>query len=167
MQLPRFYFLPLVASLALCSSSSFGMKVESRSLKDVAAGSAVGVVADILDAPQIRDDRFTHMMTLRVEVVSTVYGGTVEPGGLTCRYEEGRPHQRGNMRVWPLISGSGMEWEIKKSQRVILMLKHHPAMAPDCEVLRMEPIENQDAVETAGHRGCCRNEPPGENPATP
>jgi hypothetical protein len=85
---------------------------------------------------------------LQASVVATVFGKNIMTPTLHCRYMQGLPHQRGNLNVSPLVSGSGMEFSVATGDRIILMIERAPADPNDCHVLRIELLKNEPLIKS-------------------
>jgi hypothetical protein len=65
---------------------------------------------------------------------------------LTCRYEEGLPHQRGHVTVSPMVSGSGIEFTLKPGDKVILLIAGTDPNETPCRLLRVESLAARSAI---------------------
>ena len=109
----------------------------------VRARAATGVVVDVR-AVDVRDDgAYWRELALRIDPVRIVFGKALPIGTRRCVYREGRPHRRGEVTVSPLVSGSGAEFDVRRSDRVMLWLAKSGAddAADRCSILRIEAAE--------------------------
>lgn len=139
-------FLPALVTAFFCASA-VASSISRESLPAVRQRSQSIVIGELVRVGETRREGYWQSVDLRVRALETLSGTAMQPPLQDCSYREGLPHQRGDTRVWPLSSGSGIEFGLKAGDRVILLLA---AAAADgaCEVLRAEPLANR-AVVTA------------------
>lgn len=143
-------FWPFTALALLWSPFCLPMQTHFESLDEVLGKTRLAVVADILSVADQRESEMWRVLTLKAEVVKTVFGGDIDATVLHCRYEEAQPHSRGTLTVSPLVPGSGNEFNVKPGERVVLLIGRAPADSAPCQVLRIEPLSNEGLVK--GHR---------------
>jgi hypothetical protein len=119
------------------------MQVHFESLDSVLTRAQVAVIADILSIEDDRNDPIWRVLILQASVVTTIFGEAIRAPTLHCQYEQGLPHRRGEMAVSPLASGSGIEFNVIPGDRVVLLIARAPTESGNCEVLRIEPLENE------------------------
>ena len=130
----------------------FAMQVIFEPLDQVLPRAAVVVVADVQRVTPQPDSALWRSLTLQVAPVRTILGAEVQARALTCRYEQGLPHRRGDKTVSPRVSGSGMEFQVTPGRQVILLLASALVDADDCRVLRIEPLASEPAIRAATQR---------------
>jgi hypothetical protein len=111
----------------------------------------VALVVDILGAREVPGPTpYWRVLDLSAMPVSLLIGVPFAERTLHCEYSEGLAHERAGVSVWPLVSGSGMEYGISKGDRVILLISKLDAASNTCNVLRIEGLEKKDDI--AGQR---------------
>ena len=81
-----------------------------------------------------RIEGFFTTIEISAKPVEILFGKVAEDM-VNCEYSQGRPHERGGMRVSPMVYGSGQEFQLKKGDRVIFLL------ADEKSLLRVEPLD--------------------------
>lgn len=118
-------------------------------LDDVLARTRTAIVVDIRSA----EPRYRHIyreLTFVATPVETLFGKNVSNPLLDCQYEQGLVHSRGDLVVSPLVSGSGMEFDVKSGDRVILLIGADGNERTAWNVLRIEPLEQRAAIKRFG-----------------
>jgi hypothetical protein len=141
--------LCLTVTLCLAGSSGATMVVFER-LDGVLARTRSAIVAEISSAPERGDSGIWATLAFRARSVETLFGKSAGRRELDCRYTQGKAHHRGELAVSPLISGSGMEFDAKQGDRVILLIGVADAPGEACKVLRMEPLEQKERIRRHG-----------------
>lgn len=139
-----------LAALAL-SWAAPGHAVSARfePLEAVTAKAGAAILSEVLRVEHRRDNPQWRVLLIQVKPLEAVFGEAPTQATLLCRYEEGTAHRRGAMAVAPLVSGSGMEFDVTPASRVILLLAHQPSAPEDCRVLRIEPLAHEALVRAA------------------
>ena len=109
--------LPYILLAVLACPDALSMQLHSRPLTDVLAQTHVVVVADIQTRSEHRANSMWRSLSITAEVVRVVVGGKPKSSLMQCTYEEGAPHMRGSSAVSPLISGSGIEFDVQAGVR--------------------------------------------------
>jgi hypothetical protein len=118
-----------------------------ESLEAVVSRTEVALVADIMEAREVQGPSpYWRVLELSAKPVSLLIGVPFAERTLHCEYSEGLAHDRGGVQVWPLVSGSGMEYGISKGDRVILLIGKLDAGSDTCSVLRIERVELKDDI---------------------
>jgi hypothetical protein len=130
---------------ALCSTSCVAMKTNDRGLEDAIGRARLAVVVEIA-AMKYEENPMWRVLALQAAPLKTLFGKPVTAPVLNCRYSEGRAHLRGETRISPLVTGSGMEFSIKPKDRIILLIADEDPGNSGCEVLRIESLENVGAI---------------------
>jgi hypothetical protein len=141
--------LTLILCLLL-SSPCIAMKPAYESLDHVLARTRTAIVADIGSVEETEGPRFYRLLTFTATPVETLFGKNFATHRIACRYLEGLVHRRGDTMVAPLISGSGMEFNIKAGDRVVLLIAADANEQGEYSVLRIEPLDRRDAIEQFG-----------------
>lgn len=136
----------IIALLALGPSHCYAMQIVHESLENVVARTGAAVVVDVLSTSQGADGLYWRVLSLQARIVKTLFGAGQAQQRLSCRYLEGRPHKRGETSLSPLFSGSGAEFGLNKSDRVILLLVNTGEDMKECRVLRVEALQNEEAI---------------------
>jgi hypothetical protein len=131
----------------LSASSSVAMRPAHESLERVLARASAAIVADIGSVEERSDRQIYRELVFAATPVEILFGEGYAAPLLDCRYEQGLVHRRGDLVVAPLISGSGMEFDIKSGDRVILLIAGDGTRAGTCQVLRIEPLDRGDAIK--------------------
>jgi hypothetical protein len=82
-------------------------------------------------------------------LVKTLFGENPKTSQLDCQYWQGMPHWRGQVAVSPLVSGSGIEFQVVPGDRVVLLLEDVPTQASACRILRIEPLQSEALVKSS------------------
>jgi len=125
------------------------MERHTESLEQVIKGTRLAVVASAIDVSTRREGTAWKVLEFHAEVVRTIFG---EPSlaVLRCTYEEEQPHHRGQTAVSPRVTGSGIEFNIKAGDRMVLLIEHAPVHENDCRTLRIEPLSSEELVKDLG-----------------
>jgi len=138
-----------MALIALCwATASAASSIVHESREAVLVRTQRAIVAEVRGVQSGPDDEFSRVVTLRIQPIRSVFGAAVTRQKMRCEYREGRPHRRGNTAVSPLVSGSGNEFDLKRGERVLLLLAETAKDNPQCAILRVEPIANEQAIRT-------------------
>jgi hypothetical protein len=123
-----------------------------ESLEQVLARTERAMQVEIVDANEQRDGA-SYWRTLKVSVrpLHSVFGEDPiwqkhPKRDLECRYQEGLPHRRGDTMVSPLVSGSGLEFNVRAGDRVVLLIEGSAASEKSCRLLRIEPLGALDRI---------------------
>jgi len=127
------------------------MKSNIQSLEDAIGRSRLAVVVEIVAGKYETSPKW-RVLRLKAVPVRTLFGKPVTDSMLTCRYSEGRAHLRGETRISPLVTGSGIEFSIKPKDRVILLIADEVPGDSGCEVVRIEGLETEDAIKKHGRK---------------
>lgn len=127
------------------------MRINDHSLEDAIGRSRLAVVVEIA-AIKYEVSPMWRVQALQAAPLKTLFGKPVTTPLLTCRYSEGRAHLRGETRVSPLVTGSGMEFSIKPKDRVILLIADEEPGSSGCEVVRIESMTNEGAITNRGRQ---------------
>lgn len=122
------------------------MKTNTHSLEDAIGKSRLSVVVEIVTR-EYETSPMWRVLRLKAIPVRTLFGRPVTAQVLTCTYSEGRAHLRGETRILPLVTGSGIEFSIKPNDRVILLIADDVPGKSGCEVVRIEAMESEDAIK--------------------
>ena len=125
------------------------MERHTESLEQVAKKTGLAVVARALDVSTRREGTAWMVLESHVEVVRVIFGESAF-AALRCTYEEGQPHHRDQSAVSPQVTGSGIEFDIKAGDRVVVLIEHAPTRVNDCRVLRIEPLSSEELVRGLG-----------------
>jgi predicted membrane metal-binding protein len=131
--------------LAFLATVSIASPLSREPLSAVLARAQTVVAAEILQVGAIQRDAFRQSVDLQARLLRTLQGPSLANVLLSCRHAQGVAHQRGDTRVWPLLSGSGIEFDLQRGQQVILLIAAEPASG-ECEVLRAEPLQSEAAI---------------------
>jgi hypothetical protein len=134
----------------MASPPGFAMRLQYESLDRVLMRTRAAIVADVESARESRINDIARELDFRATAVETLFGDRIATGPLDCVYVQGLAHRRGNLTVTPLMSGSGIEFEMKPGDRVILLIGAAPDAETRCNVLRIEPLDRRDAIKQFG-----------------
>lgn len=140
---PPLHALPwILLGLAAGSAAS---PVSREPLQAVLARAQSVVVVEVAGVGERQREGYWQWLTLQARPLRTLSGPAPTVSLLHCRHAQGMPHRRGDSEVWPLLSGSGMEFDLRRGETVILLIA--AAASPgDCEILRVEPLHNEAAI---------------------
>jgi len=131
------------------------MERHTESLAQVIKETRLAVVARATDVSSRREGAVWRVLEFHVQVVSTIFGEPTS-AALGCTYEEGQPHRRDQTAVSPRVTGSGIEFDVKVGDRMVLLIEHAPTHGADCRVLRIEPLSSEELVRSL--RGMVRHQ---------
>lgn len=143
---------PVAYAIALAlfwSSNSQCMQVHFEPLDAVLARVPIALVADISTVTHASTGPYAKELTLRATLVKTLFGEPPKTSQLDCLYREGVPHWRGKVAVSPLVTGSGIEFQVAPGERVVLLLADVPNDLSTCRVLRIEPLQHAALVKSS------------------
>lgn len=109
-----------------------------ESLDSVLARTDRAVVVRVLSVRTLPADRFAHAIEIEAMPQEMLIGQLPDDATLVCRYAEGTVHRRGDATVSPLVSGSGEEFDVRRSDQVILLLA--PALAAEPPAAARETV---------------------------
>ncbi len=141
--------MTLVFCLVL-PSLCLAMKPTFESLDHVLIRTHAALIADIGSVEEDEKPQFYRLIRFAVIPIETLFGDEFARQSLDCRYRQDLVLRRGDMIDAPLISGSGIEFDIKSGDRVILLIEAGADESGSCKVLRMEPLERRDAIKQFG-----------------
>jgi hypothetical protein len=119
-----------------------------ETLEKVLARTTAALVADVEKVGPAQRAGIWMEIELKVKPVRRIFGGlNDDTKSFSCRYSEGLPHERGDEMVSPLVSGSGTEFDLKKGERVILLLSGAATDKPR-SLLRAEPLSSLNRIST-------------------
>jgi hypothetical protein len=137
----------LMLSTAMATATPCFASQARESLEAVVSRTEAAIVVDIMGAREVADATpYSRVLDLDAKPVSLLIGVPFAERMLHCEYSEGLPHERGGVQVWPLISGSGMEYGINEGDRVILLVGRLDSGSDTCRVLRIERLEMSDDI---------------------
>jgi hypothetical protein len=142
----QFTWLCLLAALCSLAGPSQAMLAIRESLDKIIALSSSAIVADILDGPVARRTEVADEVEFHARPVATLFGDGLAGRDLDCRYQELLGLDHGVQVFAPLISGSGIEFNVKKGDRIILLIGAPGSPSDRCRVLRIEPLDHQDRI---------------------
>ena len=131
-----------------------------EALEKVVRRTETAFIAKIVGVREIDDSAaFAKTLAFEVNPVRTIFGTHVPAPSLTCLYTEGRPHVRGALAVSPLVSGSGLELQVKPGDEMIFLVANvrtqMKAGSDACKLLRIETVQNESLV-TRAHMNATR-----------
>jgi hypothetical protein len=145
-----------VGFAALWSTDVGSMERHTELLEQVIAKTRLAVVANAVDVSRRREGEARRVLELHVQVVRTIFGAP-RLAALGCTYEEGQPHRRDQTVVSPRVTGSGIEFDIKAGDSMVLLIERAPTHRNDCRVLRIDPLSSEELVR--GLRRRAREKP--------
>jgi hypothetical protein len=123
-------------------SRAVASTIVHETLETVLKTTTVALVADVQKVGPVEKQGIWRELELSVKPVRILFGKLDDKAkAFSCRYSEGAPHTRGGTMVSPLVSGSGYEFQLKKGNRVIVLLSQQSADKPG-KLLRIEPLSN-------------------------
>jgi len=123
------------------------MQIFYESLDQVLERAKTALVVDVQSVSKPKDEGYWRIVDFTATLVEIIFGQLKHKKSFTCNYSQGRPHFRGQMSVSPLVSGSGLEFQVKKGDRVIfLLLNGNTDSAPPLELLRIEDMGNINLI---------------------
>jgi hypothetical protein len=128
-----------LAAAAIFWGRADAMQIVHQSLEAVLgqAGAAVLVEVESVAAP-VRQG-FEARVDFDARPLATLFGPARGGAALALTYAQGVPHHRGQTAVSPLVSGSGMEFDLKPGDRVIVLLGAGESDMKRLTALRVEP----------------------------
>ncbi len=122
--------------------------IHHQRLSEVVAKTGAAFVAEVLSAKH-ETEGFWRKAELVIKPTEGLFGLPSKRKTFRCVYSQGMPHwrqsERGRMLVSPLVSGSGIEFDIVRGDRAIFLAESFPPKGP-CTALRVESMENKDVI---------------------
>jgi predicted alpha/beta superfamily hydrolase len=140
------------AALMLCATVSYATQVMHEPLDAVLLRTHVAVLADVLDVRIGASDAPWRELVVEFRPLDTLFGARLPTRATQCSYREGVPHRRGDVQVSPLVTGSGIEFDVKGGDRLILLIGEADAELRACTVLRIESEAATDQISAHGER---------------
>lgn len=122
--------------------------IHREPLESVARRAATILFAEIQHVSEPKAERYFQIVDLTFLPLETLSGQTPSESTevLSCRYSQGLPHERHGTTVSPLVTGSGLELQLKAGDRAALLLAPAPDPAVSAStpllLLRAEPPSN-------------------------
>jgi hypothetical protein len=138
--------------LLLAGSAAQAGRVVHESLPGVVARSPLIVAVEILAAEEYDVDRGTRAIAVTARPLDLLRGELPDDADLDCEYTEPRVQRRGDAVVSPLVSGSGLEFQLRRRDRAILLLAapDAPAARPGLQQPQRSDLEaTQDGADEA------------------
>ena len=129
------------------SSEVFAMPIVYEPLESVLKKTQSAIVAEVKDVGAAQEDRFHRTIEFDAILVEYIFGELPMHEELRFIYSEGRPHVREEMRVSPLMSGSGLEFQLNRGDKVIVLIGSENNISTSLNVLRVEPYKSLTALE--------------------
>lgn len=114
MQRPLCALSWILLGLAAGSAAS---PIAREPLQAVLARAQSVVVVELAQVGERSREGYWQSLTVQARALRTLYGPAPAVSLLQCRYAQGMPHRRGDSEVWPLLSGSGMEFDLRRGAR--------------------------------------------------
>jgi hypothetical protein len=132
---------------AILFGQANAMQIVHKSLDAVLSEADAALVVEV-DAvsEQVKEGFWVHV-DFDARPLKTLFGSVESADTLLLTYYQGMPHYRGNTPVSPLVSGSGLEFNLKKGDHVIVLLKANDLRAGRLSVLRVEPLTQLKAIQ--------------------
>lgn len=137
----------LILALLLGLMRADATQIVHESLESVLQKSRAAVVVEVLSVSKPRVDGYWQNVDFQARSIRTLFGDQQLAQKLTCRYAQGLPHRRGDMAVSPLVTGSGLEFGLKKGDRVIVLIGAREGASELVDVLRVEPLSSEPAIQ--------------------
>lgn len=140
----RRFLVILVLSLGLMRAGATEPLPES--LESVLQKSRAAVVVEVTSVSEPQTDGVWQNVDFEARSIRTLFGDRQPDQRMACRYGQGLLH-RGDMTVFPLFTGSGLELELKKGDRVIVLIGDREGASDLVDVLRVEPLSSEPAIQ--------------------
>jgi argonaute-like protein implicated in RNA metabolism and viral defense len=141
----RRFLVLLALSLGLMRADA--TQIVHESLESVLQKSRAAVVVEVTSVSEPRVDGYWQNVDFQARSIRTLFGDRQPAQRLACRYAQGLPHRRGDMAVSPLITGSGLEFRLKKGDQVIVLIGAREGATEVVDVLRVEPLSSEPAIQ--------------------
>lgn len=135
--------------IAVFSSVVFATQIFYEPLDSVVKKTQYALLVEIQSIGSVQEDKFDKKIGFKAVPLKIIIGKLRRNKELTFMYSEGKPHVRGKMMVSPRVSGSGLEFKLKRGAKVILLIARNSGLSTSLNVLRIEPEENMSAVMAA------------------
>ncbi|MCL2161926.1 MAG: hypothetical protein FWH56_08625 [Betaproteobacteria bacterium] len=135
-------FLVAATTLILFGQAN-AVLINYRSLDEVLneAEAVLMVEIDSVSEP-VKKGFFVHI-DFDARLLKTLFGSVGSDESISLTYSQGMPQPNRS----PLVSGSGREFNLKKGDRVIVLLKANDSGEERLPVLRVEPITQLKAIQ--------------------
>lgn len=142
-QNPVRYIAMLLLTWSSCCAA---VQIVFESLETVLEKTQQAIVVELLYVSEIQNSGNWRAFTFQASPIKTLFGTQETPSKINCHYSQGMPHLRGDMVVWPLVSGSGFEFDVKRGNQVIFLIDNVNATSGQCNVLRIETLPNEKFI---------------------
>ena len=140
--------------IILCSLAAvilFGQvsatQIHHQSLDEVLSEADIALAVEIGSVSEPEKNGYLRHVDFDARLLKTLFGSMESGESLSLTYHQVMPHFRGNTGVSPLVSGSGLEFNLKKGDHVIVLLKANDTCEGRLSVLRVEPITQLEAIQ--------------------
>jgi len=117
-----------------------------RTLDEVLNKAEAALIVEIDSVSEPIKRGFLVHVDFDARPIKTLFGSVESGESLSLTYSEGRPYYQGRTRS-PLVSGSGLEFGLKKGDRVIVLLEAKDSRVERLPVLRVEPITQLKTIQ--------------------
>jgi hypothetical protein len=128
----------------------FALQIFHQSIENIISAAEAIIVVEVKN---VAVDRSTDSIDVRIGAVpiEIIKGKSSVGKSLLCVYRQPYPQFReepdGTTLVdSPLVTGSGMEFDVKEQQQVILFLSSAPDKSGSCNLLRVEPLSEKESI---------------------
>jgi len=111
-----------------------------ESIEAVLQKTQIAMAVEVTSVSPPRKEGYWKTVDFRAVSTRVLFGDRKKGEKLRCRYSQGMPHLRGSMGVSPLVTGSGMEFNLKKGDHLILLIADGENELKTLHVLRVEPL---------------------------
>jgi len=137
-------FLVAAATLILFGQAG-AVQIWYRSLDEVLNEAEAALIVEIVSVSEPVKGWLWMHMDFDARLLKTLFGSVESGESLSLTYSQGMPHY--DPPRSPLVSGSGLEFNLKKGDRVIVLLKARDSDEERLPVLRVEPITQLEAIQ--------------------
>ena len=135
-------FLAAAATLVLFGQAG-AVQIWYRSLDEVLNEAEAVLMVEIDSVSERVEKGFFVHMDFDARLLKTLFGSVESGESLSLTYSQGMPQPNRS----PLVSGSGLEFNLRKGDRVIVLLKANDSGEERLPVLRVEPITQLEAIQ--------------------
>ena len=139
--------LSSLAAVIILFGQVSATQIHHQSLDEVLSEVDAALMVEVDSVSERVKEGFGTHVDFDARLLKTVFGSIQSGESLLLTYSQGMPHFRGNTGVSPLVSGSGLEFNLKKGDRVIVLLKTNDTREGRLSVLRVEPITQLEAIQ--------------------
>jgi hypothetical protein len=143
----RKVILSSLVAVTILFGQAGAVQITHQSLDEVLLESEIALMVEIGSVSEpVKESFFVHV-DFDARPLKTIFGSLKSCESLLLTYSQGMPHYREDTAISPLVSGSGLEFNLKKSDRVIVLLKAKNSCVERLPVLRVEPLTQLKVIQ--------------------